>query len=450
MSFLRQLQSFRSWRWPVVLASLLFVAGCGPDTQQTAVCRAALRALVAAPVRVLDSAATGPGTAGVRFDFLRVGDPARHSINCRFAGNRTTGDPRALSGVDLDGQTLSPVHLPLLARALGVPLDPTLLAPPALPVVPPGLRLAFFFQTLIDGIAGGAVLALIAIGYTLVYGITGTIQFAYGDLFMIGAYLVITMTVALSGLGLGALPLIVAAVFPLAACLTAGHGWLAWRVAYRPVRQGGRLAPLIAAIGLSIALQNYVFVFQGARDKWLPAIASGRLVLFRAPHFDVAVSYTELVTLAVSLAMAFAVAWLISASRFGRIYRACAEDTKAASLLGVDVDTTVAATFALGAGLAAVAGLVEVVQYGEADFSMGYLVGFKALTAALLGGFGSLPGAFVGSLALGLFESFWESYAGGEWRDVAVFAVLVLVLVLRPRGLLGDPERTLLDRNDEP
>lgn len=451
-SLLSLFRSVRPWRLLVMLVPLL-LAGCEPDPGQTAICRAALQALTDQPFRILETAAIGGGGAGgpgVRMDFLRTGDAARHSIDCRFAGDRTEGDAKALSAVGIDGHMLSPVQLPLLAHALGVVLDPALVAPPAAPVVPAGLQVAFFFQTLIDGIAAGATLALIAMGYTLVYGITGTIQFAYGDLFMVGAYLIITMTVALSGLGFGALPLIVAAVFPLAACLTAGHGWLAWRVAYRPVRRAGRLAPLIAAIGLSITLQNYVFVAQGARDKWLPAIMTGRLVLFHAPHFDVGVSYTELVVLLVSFAAAFAVTRLISSSRFGRIYRACAEDTRAASLLGVDVDATVAATFALGAGLAAVAGLVEVVQYGEADFSMGYLVGFKALTAALLGGFGSLPGAVVGSLLLGLFESFWQSYAGGVWEDAAVFVVLVLVLILRPRGLLGDPERTLLDRNDEP
>jgi branched-chain amino acid transport system permease protein len=209
------------------------------------------------------------------------------------------------------------------------------------------------------------------------------------------------------------------------------------RVAYRPLRRGDRLVPLVAAIGLAIALREYVRLAQGASDKWLPPLIPVRRAVFSDASFTVLVADVQVAALVLAAAVGAALAYAVGRTRWGRAHRACAEDPFMAALLGVPTSRVVSTAFALGGGLAGLAGVVVAVYYGQADFSMGYLVGFKALTAALLGGFGSLAGAWLGGLLIGLFETMWSAYAGLAYRDAAVFTVLVLVLVFRPQGLLG-------------
>ena len=209
------------------------------------------------------------------------------------------------------------------------------------------------------------------------------------------------------------------------------------RIAYRPLRNSPRLAPLISAIGMSIFLQNYVQILQGARSKPLQPILPGNLTLMDGA---VSVSYVRLATIVITIALMYGFTQLITRTSLGRAQRACEQDKKMAGLLGVNVDRVISLTFVMGAALAAVAGMMVLLIYGVIDFYIGFLAGVKAFTAAVLGGIGSLPGAMLGGVVIGLIEAFWSGYMGSEWKDVATFTILVLVLIFRPTGLLGRPE----------
>jgi branched-chain amino acid transport system permease protein len=298
----------------------------------------------------------------------------------------------------------------------------------------------YFVQQLINGVTLGSIYGLIAIGYTMVYGILGMINFAHGDVFMIGAFLALIAFLALVAIGVTALPLALLLVLLIAMALTALYGWAVERVAYRPLRHSFRLAPLISAIGMSIVLQNYAQVAQGARVKPLPPLITGNYTLFTGNGFAVQVSNVQLIVVLVTLALMVGFSWLVATTRLGRDMRACEQDMKMASLLGVDVDRTISLTFVLGAALAAVAGLMYLLYYGVVDFFIGFIAGVKAFTAAVLGGIGSLPGAMLGGLLIGLIETFWSAYFSVEYKDVAAFSILVIVLIFLPTGILGRPE----------
>jgi branched-chain amino acid transport system permease protein len=298
----------------------------------------------------------------------------------------------------------------------------------------------YFVQQLINGVTLGSIYGLIAIGYTMVYGILGMINFAHGDVFMIGAFLALIAFLALVAIGVTALPLALLLVLLIAMALTALYGWAVERVAYRPLRHSFRLAPLISAIGMSIVLQNYAQVAQGARVKPLPPLITGNYTLFTGNGFVVQVSNVQLIVVLVTLALMVSFSWLVATTRLGRDMRACEQDMKMASLLGVDVDRTISLTFVLGAALAAVAGLMYLLYYGVVDFFIGFIAGVKAFTAAVLGGIGSLPGAMLGGLLIGLIETFWSAYFSVEYKDVAAFSILVIVLIFLPTGILGRPE----------
>jgi branched-chain amino acid transport system permease protein len=222
--------------------------------------------------------------------------------------------------------------------------------------------------------------------------------------------------------------------------LTAVYGWALERVAYRPLRGSPRLAALISAIGMSIFLQNYVQISQGARVKALQPVISGGIDLYKGAIFTVTLSYMQIIIIAVTTALMVGFWILISKTVLGRAQRACEQDRTMAALIGIDVDRTISITFVLGAALAAVAGLMITLYYGVIDFYVGFLAGIKAFTAAVLGGIGSVPGAMLGGLLIGLIEAFWSGYFTIEYKDVAAFSILVLVLIFRPTGLLGRPE----------
>ncbi|HXP12231.1 MAG TPA: branched-chain amino acid ABC transporter permease LivH, partial [Stellaceae bacterium] len=210
--------------------------------------------------------------------------------------------------------------------------------------------------------------------------------------------------------------------------------------AYRPLRGSFRLAPLISAIGMSIFLQNYVQLLQGARIKTLPPVVTGEFHLMESGGFVVQVSTLQIIIVALTVALMAGFSFMIAATPLGRAQRACEQDMTMAALLGIDVDRTISWTFVLGAALAAVAGLMVTLYYGVIDFFIGFLAGIKAFTAAVLGGIGSLPGAMLGGFIIGLIEAFWSGYFPSEYKDVAVFGVLILVLIFRPTGLLGKPD----------
>ena len=296
-----------------------------------------------------------------------------------------------------------------------------------------------FVQQVVNGVAIGGIYGLIAVGYTMVYGIVGMINFAHGEVYMVGAFVALVGFVALAMAGVTSVPLAIVAVLLVAVIVTAIYGWAVERIAYRPLRGSFKLAPLISAIGVSIFLQNSVALLQGARVKSMPPLVTGSLGIGSAA-FPITVSYLQLVVVGVTVLLVVGLTWMLASTPLGRAQRACEQDMTMAALVGIDVDRTIALTFVMGAGLAAVAGTMVLLYYGTIDFMIGFVAGVKAFSAAVLGGIGSLPGAILGGLLIGLIEAFWSGYVGVEYKDVAVFAILILVLIIRPAGLLGRPE----------
>lgn len=299
----------------------------------------------------------------------------------------------------------------------------------------------YFLQQLINGLTLGAIYGLIAIGYTMVYGIIGMINFAHGEIYMIGAFISLVSVMLLDSLAGGSVIVALFVVLIVAMILTSVYGWTLERVAYRPLRSSPRLAALISAIGMSIALGNYVQLTQGARNKTLQPVVQGNIELMaRDDGFTVVLSYMQIGIILTTVVLMTAFSLMIARTSLGRAQRACEQDRTMAALLGVNVDRTISLTFVMGAALAAVAGFLVVLYYGVIDFYIGFLAGIKAFTAAVLGGIGSIPGAMLGGLLIGLIEAFWSGYFSIEYKDVAAFSILVLVLIFRPTGLLGRPE----------
>jgi branched-chain amino acid transport system permease protein len=292
-------------------------------------------------------------------------------------------------------------------------------------------------QQLINGLTLGAVYALIALGYTMVYGILGMINFAHGEIYMIGAYLGIIFFGILTVLGLTSEHLILSLflVFLATAVYCGAYGFTLERVAYRPLRQAHRLAPLISAIGMSIFLQNYVMLTQGSADKVFPPILpAGGIVLAGSTTL----SYIQMLILSTSVVLMVALHLFVAHTRLGKAIRATAQDSRMASLVGININGVIAATFVMGSVLAAAAGLMVATYYGVVNFFIGYVAGIKAFTAAVLGGIGNIPGAMLGGILLGLVESLGSSYISSEYKDLYSFLILILVLIFKPTGLLGE------------
>jgi len=297
-----------------------------------------------------------------------------------------------------------------------------------------------FLQQLINGLTLGSLYGLIAIGYTMVFGIIGMVNFAHGDLFMLSAFIALLVFLVLTKiLGIASLPLAFVIVLVAGMVLTSVWNWTIERLAYRPLRGSFRLAPLISAIGMSIFLSNFVQVVQGPRNKPVPPMFDDFLHL-TAAGLDVRLQYKQLVIFAVTGILLFAFWWLVQKTALGRAQRACEQDRKMAALLGIDVDRTISITFVIGAALAAVAGALYMMKYGVVNFSDGFVPGVKAFTAAVLGGIGSLPGAVLGGLLIGLIEVFWAAYFSSDYKDVAAFSILAITLIFMPSGILGRPE----------
>ncbi|MCX2697355.1 MULTISPECIES: branched-chain amino acid ABC transporter permease [Ochrobactrum] len=296
----------------------------------------------------------------------------------------------------------------------------------------------YFFQQVINGLALGSIYGLIAIGYTMVYGIIGMINFAHGDVFMLGAFMALIVFLIITTF-IGALPiaLMLLLMMVVAMVLTGLWSWTIERAAYRPLRGSFRLAPLITAIGMSIALSNFVQVTQGPRNKPVPQLLNGSYSLFGT---DVTVSLKQIVVIVVTAVLLTIFWYIVNRTSLGRAQRACEQDRKMAALLGINVDRVISLTFVMGAMLAAVAGTLYLSFYGVISFADGFIPGVKAFTAAVLGGIGSLPGAVVGGLLIGLIEALWSAYFSIDYKDVAAFSILAIVLIFMPSGILGRPE----------
>jgi len=294
----------------------------------------------------------------------------------------------------------------------------------------------YFLQQLINGLTLGSIYGLIAIGYTMVYGIIGMVNFAHGDIFMVGAFVALIVFLLLTSVFVGVHVVFFLLVMMVVAMLmTSLYNWTIERVAYRPLRGSFRLAPLITAIGMSIALSNFVQVFQGPRNKPIPPLVSQTYMI------DTITISLKQIIIAVVTAALLAIFWyIVNRTPLGRAQRACEQDRKMAALLGVDVDRTISITFIMGAALAAVAGTLYLMYYGVVVFSDGFTPGVKAFTAAVLGGIGSIPGAVFGGLLIGFIESMWSAYFSIDYKDVAAFSILAIVLIFMPSGILGRPE----------
>jgi branched-chain amino acid transport system permease protein len=280
-----------------------------------------------------------------------------------------------------------------------------------------------FIQQLINGVTLGSVYALVALGYTMVYGIIGLINFAHGDVVMIGAMAATTIAISLVGGDPGVSAFVVL-------------GWTAERYAYRPLRRAPRLAALITAIGVSIIIQNVAMMVWGRNYLSFPHIIEPMVFQVGGAR----ISLLQILIIVSATAIMAGLLMVVHRTRLGRAMRATAQNREVAGLMGVNINTVISAAFLIGSALAAVAGVMVTLYYGVVDFYLGFIAGVKAFTAAVLGGIGSLPGAMLGGLLIGLIEAFWSGCVNFAYKDVAVFAVLVLVLIFRPTGLLGRPE----------
>ncbi len=300
-----------------------------------------------------------------------------------------------------------------------------------------------FAQQTVNGLILGATYGLIAIGYTMVYGIIGMINFAHGEIYMVSAYLAAIFLAVLHFFGLTSVPLLLVAVLLATVLVTALYGWFVEKIAYRPLRHSTRLAPLITAIGVSLILQNYVRIAQGARSQGMPSLLQGSFIL---PVGDqggvVQITYVQLLIIIVAFLSMAVLTFIMQGTSMGRACRATEQDRIMAALLGIDTNRIIAIVFVIGAAMAAIAGVLVSLNYGSFDFHIGFITGIKAFTAAVLGGIGSLPGAMLGGLILGLAESFFAGFVNSDYKDVFAFSLLVLVLIFRPSGLLGQPQIT--------
>ena len=300
----------------------------------------------------------------------------------------------------------------------------------------------YFLQPLINGISLGSIYGLIAIGYTMVFGIIGMVNFSHGDIFMVSAFVaLIVFLVLTTWLGMASMFFALIIMLVVAMAVTGLWSWTIEKLAYRPLRGSFRLAPLISAIGMSLVLSNFVQVAQDPRNKPVPPMFTDVIqVVTSAEGFNTVLSYRQIAIVLITTLLLAAFWYVVQKTSLGRAQRACEQDRKMAALLGIDVDRTISATFVIGAALAAVAGCMYLMYYGVISYQDGFIPGVKAFTAAVLGGIGSLPGAVLGGLLIGLIETFFSGYFSLAYKDVAAFSILAIVLIFMPQGILGRPE----------
>jgi branched-chain amino acid transport system permease protein len=291
----------------------------------------------------------------------------------------------------------------------------------------------YFLELFFGGLTRGSIYALIALGYTMVYGIIGLINFAHGEIYMIGAFTALIFAAVLTLLAFPPLAVVLIS-FLSAVVYAAAYGFTVEKMAYRPLRHAPRLSPLISAIGMSIFLQNYVLLAQTSDFVPFPGLIPEFAALEPVAHI---VGSSEIVIFAVTAAAMALLALLINFTRIGKAMRATAQDREMAMLVGVDVNRVISVTFVIGSALAAVGGVLVASHMGQINFYIGFLAGIKAFTAAVLGGIGSIPGAVLGGLVLGWTESFATGYVSSDYEDVFAFSLLVLILIFRPSGILG-------------
>ena len=295
------------------------------------------------------------------------------------------------------------------------------------------------FQQIINGLTLGSIYGLIAIGYTMVYGIIGMINFAHGDIYMVSAYLTAIGIALFAFLGITLLPLVLLFTLIIVVTITSVYGYTVEKFAYRPLRKSTKLSQLIAAIGVSLILQNYVQLSQGARSKGVPSLVEGHIRIGSPENFA-QITYIQLIIIFTAIVGMIGLNYLIQKTKLGRECRATQQDIGIARILGINVDKAIGLTFVIGSFMAGLAGFLVTLNYGSFDFHIGFIIGIKAFTAAVLGGIGSLPGAMLGGIVLGMSEALFAGFINTDYKDVFAFAILVLVMIFKPTGFLGKPE----------
>lgn len=294
-------------------------------------------------------------------------------------------------------------------------------------------------QQLVNGLTLGSIYGLIAVGYTMVYGIIGMINFAHGDVYMVSAYLTAIGLAVVAWFGINSVFLGIIVTLVFAMVFTALYGWSIERVAYRPLRGSTRLAPLISAIGMSMVLQEHVRVAQGAKVQAIPTLIEGNIV-FGSGDATFQITYIQVLLIVTAMISMGVLTYIIQRTPMGQACRATQQDRTMAGILGINTNRIISTVFVIGAVMSAIAGVLVSLNYGSFDFYVGFITGIKAFTAAVLGGIGSLPGAMLGGILLGMSESLFSGFINTDYKDVFAFSLLVLVLIFRPSGLMGKPE----------
>lgn len=455
------------WRIVAVVIGvlgLLGLAGCGGvDEVQRSVCESVVPVVEpdGARITILSVEPDPARPANVRIVYRTERRPAPDApvlaavktLTCAFAGEGFEGGKGDLVGVLTSTGKLSDVRLHVLKRFWLSDRAATTAARAGLAHGPEAGRKglfrldpgpAFFLQQIVNASAPSALYALLALAYSLVYGLVNRINLAFGDLAMLGAFGALAGVAGALALGLpgAAVALPVAAL----AAMTIGAAWggAVGRLVFAPLLSRRSQPLLVATIGVSLALQEFVARTQGARERWLEPILTTPTVIAHGP-FDVVITTMQMLVVATATAVTVLVAIVLPRTRFGRQWRAVADDALMARLVGIDPARVLLGTFALSGALAGLAGAIFTLHYGGTNFAMGTVVGLKALVAAIVGGIGSAPGAILGGVVIGIGETLWSAYEDIVWRDAAVLALMAVFLVLQPDGLLG-PRRALEER----
>jgi branched-subunit amino acid ABC-type transport system permease component len=435
------------WLRSAVLLLPLFSAGCGPaiDSEQLRLCRLIPAALHpgGTEIREIRVIPFAIARSGVRIHYaahLPGGASRVHFVTCGFGGTTFERDRLDLVAVTADQRAFGDAQLLYLKRFY-LP-DAEREAPPAataerLPQFSQGS--AYAMQQLVNAIALAAVYALLATAYSLIYGLVGRINLAFGEIAVLGAYGAIGGVAAAVAVGMGDAIFGLVIAFLLAAAISGGWSMLIGRAVIAPLHARHRLGQpiLIATAAVALSAQEFLRISQGSRERWTPPVFTQPIALARSGDFIVTVTPMQIVVAVLGLAAAMSVLWLLARTRFGRAWRAFADDPPTAALFGIDGQRLLALTFLLAGLLAGLAGWIVAAYYGNVSFSMGAMLGLKALVAAVIGGIGSVPGAFLGGICVALVEAGWSAYFDIAARDIVVFSLLIVVFVLRPGGLLG-------------
>ena len=420
------------------------LAGCAREveTDQARLCRMALPALMpeGAVIAVLGERADPDGRGlDVAFSAETAGEaPQRHVAACRFRAPGRPRESRDLVGLTLDGEPIGEARLAILVRwwlatPEGRAADPAPLGDIRnAPVV--SRRVAYAVQMAVDGLPLAAVYALLAAAYSLIYGLVGRINFAFGELAAAGGYGAAMTALALAGTPPGPL---LAAAFVVASVVALGWGFATARCVFIPLRLARGQQTLVATVGLAVFLQELLRIAQGDRTSWMTPVLNQPFALARAPGFIAAASPMTFASSGVALGAALALLVLFRRTRAGREWRAYADDPLAAEMLGVSPAATMARAFALSGALAGLAGAIMTAAFGAVGYALSATLTLKALAAAIVGGIGSLPGAFLGGLVIGAVETGWSAAFPIDDRDIAVYALMIVFIALRPSGLIG-------------